>query len=153
MAKNLVDDGEGDGLLHAEELDGVVALDILVSNLRHRNVVGCYGLVREPKTKADGTRPPPKLLQEFCPGGDLLDQIRKPRYDAAQAFTWLREIALGMACLHMTGGIHRDLKPENVLLRDGVAKVGDFGLFSLDPGDESVHRGSSGAPTRRPGRG
>jgi len=101
--------------------------------MQHANVVGCYGCAVEAGLRADGTRPPPKLIQEFCGGGSLLDHLQKPRYNAAQAMRWLHETALGMAYLHATGGMHRDLKPENVLLtEDGSAKVADFGLFRMD---------------------
>ena len=35
----------------------------------------------------------------------------------------------GLAHLHQHHGCHRDLKPENILLgRNGVVKIGDFGL-------------------------
>lgn len=104
---------------------------VLLKALRHKNVVGCYGCVKEPDGE-DGSHPPPKLLQEFCPGGTLLDQLQRPRYTSEQALKWLREVALGMEYLHMSGGMHRDLKPENVMLKDNVAKVADFGLFRLD---------------------
>ena len=98
--------------------------------LLHKNVVGCFGCVQHPDDGSTGAdRPPPMLLQEYCPDGSLLDKIRKPRsYTTLEALTWLRDTARGMDYLHRHGGIHRDLKPENVLLRDGVAKVADFGI-------------------------
>ena len=108
---------------------------VLLKALQHKNVVGCYGCVREDGLLRPGDgvdRPAPKLLQEYCPGGTLLDQIRKPRYSAHQALVWLRDVAAGMDYLHLSGGMHRDLKPENIMIKDGVAKVADFGLFRLD---------------------
>lgn len=106
---------------------------VLMRQMQHANVVGCFGCAVETELRADGTRPPPKLIQEFCGGGSLLDHLQKPRYDAAQAMRWLHETSLGMAYLHANGGMHRDLKPENVLLtEDGGAKVADFGLFRMD---------------------
>ena len=106
---------------------------VLLRQLIHPNVVGCHGCVFEEARSSDGTRPPPKLIQEFCGGGSLLDQLQKPRYSSEQALSWLRETAEGMQYLHAAGGMHRDLKPENVLLTtEGVAKVADFGLFRMD---------------------
>ena len=60
----------------------------LMEALQHPNVVSCFGCVREPALRETGTRPPPKLLQEFCAGGTLLDQIRRPRC----AQEWARSI-------------------------------------------------------------
>jgi len=76
---------------------------------------------------------PPKLLQEFCPGGTLLDRLNAHDYSPLDAMRWLHQTALGMQYLHDSAGMHRDLKPENVLLKDNVAKVADFGLFRIDP--------------------
>lgn len=105
---------------------------LLMRSLRHKNVVGCFGCVAREEAGEDGTTPPPKLIQEFCAGGSLLDQIQKPRYSAVEALTWLQQTAQGMAYLHKCGGMHRDLKPDNVLLTgDGTAKVADFGLFRM----------------------
>ena len=105
---------------------------VLLKTLRHRNVVACYGCVKE--TADAGNEPNPKLLQEYCPNGTLLDRINKPRsYSVMQALEWLQQVARGMSYLHSSGGIHRDLKPENVLLDgDDVVKVADFGLFRME---------------------
>ena len=47
----------------------------------------------------------------------------------------LKRIALdsiqGLARIHEAGVMHRDIKPDNLILVNGVAKVGDFGLATL----------------------
>ena len=116
---------------------------VLLKTLRHRNVVACYGCVRE--TADAGNEPNPKLLQEYCPKGTLLDRINKPRsYSVMQALEWLQQVARGMSYLHSSGGIHRDLKPENVLLDgDDVVKVADFGLFRMESKKEITREGAA----------
>lgn len=128
---------------------------VLLKSLRHKHVVGCYGCVRDVTTLADGSKPAPKLIQEFCPGGTLLDKLRTRKYTASDAFTWMHHIALGMQYLHDKGGIHRDLKPENILLKDNQAKVADFGLFRMQfssmagRAPESSQSSQSNPPNRR----
>ena len=44
----------------------------------------------------------------------------------------------GLEYLHSQGIIHRDLKPENVLLHEGIIKIADFGLSSLEASRRSI---------------
>jgi len=106
---------------------------VLLKALKHPHVVACFGVL-DGELDGKGEVGPPMLVQEFCPGGTLLDKIKKPQsYSASEALRWLRDTAAGMEYLHSYGGTHRDLKPENVLLSvDGKAKVADFGLFRME---------------------
>lgn len=68
----------------------------------------------------------PYIVMEFCPGGDLLNGIRKSSFNLPKAAS---EILYGLKDLHKCGKVHRDLKPENVLLREnGSAVLTDFGI-------------------------
>ena len=39
-----------------------------------------------------------------------------------------RDVAAGLAFAHQAGFVHRDIKPANVLLHEGRAVIGDFGI-------------------------
>lgn len=104
---------------------------VLLMELRHEHVVRCHGCVLPEISNCGPRRLPPMPLLEFCTGGTLLDQLKRPRYTIDQAFKWILQLALGMEYLHSLGIIHRDLKPENVLLQEGKIKVADFGLFRM----------------------
>ncbi|PRP97297.1 Serine/threonine-protein kinase PK-1 [Enhygromyxa salina] len=40
------------------------------------------------------------------------------------------ELGLGLSRVHAAGLVHADVKPANVLVKDGAAKLGDFGLVT-----------------------
>ncbi len=53
------------------------------------------------------------------------------------------EAGHGLARLHAEGLIHGDIKPANILIKDGVAKVADFGL-AAEPGRAESIAGTPG---------
>jgi len=74
------------------------------------------------------------LIMEYCPGGDLGNQIKlrnrmKNRFTEEEARKYICEIIAALEFLHKNDIIFRDLKPENVVLTaDGHVKLTDFGL-------------------------
>jgi hypothetical protein len=61
-----------------------------------------------------------------------------------EALPLLLQACRGCAALHERGLVHFDLKPENIFVKDGVARVGDYGLSKLvaPDGALSVGRGT-----------
>eukprot|EP00740_Mantoniella_antarctica_P005969 CAMPEP_0181351364 /NCGR_PEP_ID=MMETSP1106-20121128/1750_1 /TAXON_ID=81844 /ORGANISM="Mantoniella antarctica, Strain SL-175" /LENGTH=245 /DNA_ID=CAMNT_0023463879 /DNA_START=46 /DNA_END=783 /DNA_ORIENTATION=+ len=74
------------------------------------------------------------IVCEFCEAGTLNDQLRERRRQKReltedQALELFSQLALAIDHMHHHRVIHRDLKPENIFVsKDGLLKVGDFGL-------------------------
>jgi 3-phosphoinositide dependent protein kinase-1 len=67
---------------------------------------------------------------EYCPGGELYDQIRASQGGLPTDLVrfYAAEIVLILECLRKYDVVHRDLKPENLLLSaSGHLKLIDFG--------------------------
>eukprot|EP00899_Mesostigma_viride_P005344 jgi/Mesvir1/14810/Mv05446-RA.1 len=72
------------------------------------------------------------LVQEYCPGGDLLGVLKKCGGHVPEHVFVPLVLAPLLKCLqhvHEKGVMHRDLKPENIFI-DGAGhpRLGDFGL-------------------------
>jgi len=68
------------------------------------------------------------MAMEFFSRGDLKHRIENG-ITPQQAFSYMREIAMGLAAIHKVGIIHRDLKPANIMFRaDDQLAIADFGI-------------------------
>ncbi len=94
-------------------------------NLHHANIVTLYDFGFEGDTAY--------LVQEFLAGEDLDERIRRREPMSLEVkLGYLSQIAAGLEYAHSKGVIHRDVKPGNVrILRDGTAKLLDFGIAKL----------------------
>jgi len=92
-----------------------------MARLPHPNVVAIYDV----GTNDGGLF----IAMERLDGGTLGDWLRAAPRSPADVVEKFLAAGRGLAEAHRAGLVHRDFKPENVLLgRDGVARVGDFGL-------------------------
>ena len=70
------------------------------------------------------------IVMELCPGGDLLNYVRKRRKLSEKYAKFVfKQIMEGIAYLHDNGVVHRDIKLDNILLDGhGNIKIADFGV-------------------------
>ena len=91
---------------------------------RHANVLRAVQVARE--------RGVVFLVTEWC-DSNLLQLIDASRASGARALSEpvvaraTRQLLSALAHCHARAWAHRDVKPENVLVKDGVAKLADFG--------------------------
>ncbi len=92
-------------------------------NLGHRNIVQVHDLILDPLC----------IVEEYCEGGNLLDQISpKPLPEVVRLLVQTGiSIANVLWVIHNCGYVHLDIKPENILFKkeakDFVPKLADFG--------------------------
>lgn len=74
------------------------------------------------------------MFLEYCPDGDLRDFLamkEEKRLSELEAALFLKHVTEGFRHLHQLKVIHRDIKPANILLKNGVAKITDFGFARM----------------------
>lgn len=145
--KNVEPIGEGGfaRVYRAEKHDGsVVALKVPISLteqggkaflkevrnwslLSHPNIVELYDY---------NIFPVPYLEMEYCETS--LAKLGKPMSPEKGARI-IFDVAEGIKYAHSKGIIHRDLKPSNILLKNGRAKVSDWGLSKLLKESRTTH--------------
>jgi eukaryotic-like serine/threonine-protein kinase len=132
-------------LAHDVKHDRRVALKVLHPNLTA--LLGADRFLKEIHTTAQLQHP--HILPLFDSGeadgslfyvmplvdGESLRQriTREQRLPVSDAVRIASEIASALDYAHRHGVIHRDIKPENILLHEGRALVGDFGI-AIAPG-------------------
>ncbi|TXT08755.1 hypothetical protein VHUM_02883 [Vanrija humicola] len=112
----------------------------LLAEFRHPNIVRFRGIC----IPEDSSQVPCMLISELCENGDLFDYIRNvPPQPLKRVLQLMLDIAHGLEYLHLRKPaiIHRDCKSTNILInRQGVAKVGDFGLARVKHSTRSMIR-------------
>jgi serine/threonine protein kinase len=93
----------------------------LAARLSHPNIVRVFDV-----GETDGR---PYIAMEHVDGETLADLIQRGPVDPGEAAQLGVQAARALAAAHAAGLVHRDVKPHNLLLgRDGVLKLGDFGI-------------------------
>ena len=125
--KFLPRDVETDGARRARFLDEVK----IARQISHPNVCRVYDV-----GDVDGRH---FLSMEYVDGEDLASLLQRVgKLPAGKAIEIARDVAAGLAAAHALGIVHRDLKPSNVMIDGrGRARITDFGLATLDSGQDS----------------
>ena len=103
-----------------------------VAKLSHNNIVSIYDVCKD----EGGAE---YIVMELCEGVTLKDYLRKKKHLTWQETLYFaQQVAKALDHAHSRGIIHQDIKPQNImLLRDGTAKVMDFGIASFANSQET----------------
>ena len=97
-----------------------------LSQADHTNVVRVHHLA-----EADGGNAV-RLVMHRCTGGSLQAAFEKGPTTLGEVRKVSTDVTIGLQALHARGMLHRDIKPSNLLMENGTAKLGDFGLVTND---------------------
>lgn len=92
--------------------------------LKHERVVECIEVYKKNNHYY--------FVTELVEGGDLDQYLReKGPLEEGEALKLLKQIIEGMLYVKQKRVIHRDIKPANIFMKEGSAKVADFGLSTF----------------------
>lgn len=73
------------------------------------------------------------IIMEKCDDDNLFDLLlnKDNPISIPRRLDYIEQIASGLSHIHKSGFVHRDVKPENMFLKNGIIKIGDFGVSKL----------------------
>lgn len=125
----------------SEQVLSKVEREIAIMKLiDHPHVLGLYDVYESKKHLF--------LVLEHVSGGELFDHlVKRGRLPLGEARRFFAQMISAVDFCHKHCVCHRDLKPENLLLDKKMnIKVADFGMASLQVGDNAMLETSCGSP-------
>ncbi|GJQ85942.1 hypothetical protein Trydic_g21790 [Trypoxylus dichotomus] len=87
------------------------------------------------------------LVFELLEGGEVLQVPTDKPLSEQQAWTYFRDVVLGIEYLHYQRIIHRDIKPANLLLSEsGRVQIADLGVCNEFDGTDAFLSSTPGTP-------
>lgn len=104
---------------------------LAVAQLSHANIVSVYDVVQNDDVQY--------IVMELIDGITLKEYMsQKGALSWQETLFFAEQIAKALEHAHERGIIHQDIKPHNIiLLRDGTAKVTDFGIARFEHAQET----------------
>ena len=114
----------------------------VLSLMNHPNIIRYYGSFLEQGVL--------HIVMEYADNGDLSEKIKNANsqhFNEEQILDWFVQICLALKHLHDRKILHRDLKCQNIfLLKDGTAKLGDFGISKMLDTTTQMSKTAIGTP-------
>ncbi|RNA00408.1 serine threonine- kinase Nek11 isoform X2 [Brachionus plicatilis] len=73
------------------------------------------------------------IVTEYCEGRDLAQKIKQLKSDGIKLpeekiIHWFSQLLSACHYIHSQNILHRNIKPGNILIKNGILKLGDFGV-------------------------
>ncbi|CAL4080881.1 unnamed protein product, partial [Meganyctiphanes norvegica] len=122
-------------------LDKVYREIAILKKLNHPNIVKLVEVLDDPVE--DNLYMAFELLEK----GEVMEIPTDVPLSEDQAWTYFRDMVLGIEYLHYQKIIHRDIKPSNLLLGDnGHVQIADFGVCNEFDGKDAFLTNTAGTP-------
>ena len=91
------------------------------------------------------------ILMEYAEGGNLSELIaktkaEKKRFSEDQILMYTAQLTLSLLALHSKQVLHRDVKSQNIFIKNGVLKLGDFGISKALQNESDLLMTKCGTP-------
>mmetsp|Transcript_6131 Transcript_6131/g.9350 ORF Transcript_6131/g.9350 Transcript_6131/m.9350 type:complete len:298 (+) Transcript_6131:2864-3757(+) len=134
-----------DGSALDDKKGAMKEIDFL-SKFSHPNIIGYKEWFEQKK----GRKTYIYIAMNFADGGDLEGRIKKQsgrHFPEQQVVDWAIQICLALKHIHDRKILHRDIKSQNIfLMRNGMVKLGDFGIAKTLNSTVAMARTQIGTP-------
>ncbi|XP_069164808.1 uncharacterized protein [Procambarus clarkii] len=122
-------------------LDRVHREIAILKKLNHHNVVKLVEVLNDPDEDNF------YMVFELLEKGEVMEIPTDTPLSEDQAWSYFRDVVLGIEYLHYQKIIHRDIKPSNLLLGDnGHIQIADFGVCNEFDGKDAFLTNTAGTP-------